>query len=32
MEKAIVKACAGILLSVSILVITLWQLADYTWD
>jgi hypothetical protein len=32
MEKAIVKACAEILLGVSILIITLWDLVNYIWE
>jgi hypothetical protein len=32
MEKAIVKACALILVDVSNLIIALWRLANYIWD
>jgi hypothetical protein len=32
MEKAIVKACAGILVNVAILILTLWHLANYIWE
>jgi hypothetical protein len=32
MEKAIVKACAVILVGVSILIIALWGLANYIWE
>jgi hypothetical protein len=32
MEKAIVKACAAILIGVSILITALWGLANYIWD
>lgn len=32
MEKAIVKACAGVLAGLCILLIALWQLVNYTWD
>ncbi|HXB33410.1 MAG TPA: hypothetical protein VNV35_08310 [Puia sp.] len=32
MEKAIVKTFAAILIGVSILIITLWDLANYIWN
>jgi hypothetical protein len=32
MEKAIVKAFAAILVGASILIIILWDLANYIWD
>jgi hypothetical protein len=32
MEKAIIKACAGILVGVSVLITTLWNLANYIWE
>jgi hypothetical protein len=32
MEKAIVKAFAGILVGVSIILFILWRLVNYTWD
>jgi hypothetical protein len=32
MEKAIVKACAVILVDVSILIIALWRFVNYIWE
>ena len=32
MEKAILRACAGIIIGLAIILIALWDVADYTWD
>jgi hypothetical protein len=32
MEKAIVRACAGILIGLTMIFIALWEVVDYSWD